>query len=143
MAGVNRVFLLGNLGADPEVKTTPAGSTLANLRLATNESWTDKVTGEPIDRTEWHDVVLFGRLAEVASQYLRKGSGVYIDGKVQTRKWEDQSGQTRYSTEILGRRLEMIDSSGGEVAEKEMHAQSDSIKNDSYSNYPDDGKMPF
>ena len=110
MAGVNRVFLMGNLGADPEIKNTSSGSFVTNLRLATSETWNDTRTGERQERTEWHNVVLFGRLAEVASEYLRKGSRVYIDGKVQTRKWQDQQGQDRYTTEVLGKALEIIDS---------------------------------
>lgn len=99
--GVNRVTILGNLGNDPEVKHTASGSAIANLTVATSESWNDKATGEKKEITEWHRVVLFGKLAEVAGEYLRKGSQVYIEGQLRTRKWTDQSGQEKYTTEIV------------------------------------------
>ncbi len=99
--GVNRVTILGNLGNDPEVKHTASGSAIANLTVATSESWNDKATGEKKEVTEWHRVVLFGKLAEVAGEYLRKGSQVYIEGQLRTRKWTDQSGQEKYTTEIV------------------------------------------
>lgn len=99
--GVNRVTILGNLGNDPEVKHTNAGSAIANLTVATSESWNDKATGEKREAVEWHRVVLFGKLAEVAGEYLRKGSQVYIEGQLRTRKWTDQSGQEKYTTEIV------------------------------------------
>lgn len=99
--GVNRVTILGNLGNDPEVKYTNSGSAIANLTVATSESWNDKATGEKKEMTEWHRVVLFGKLAEVAGEYLRKGSQVYIEGQLRTRKWTDQSGQEKYTTEIV------------------------------------------
>lgn len=99
--GVNRVTILGNLGNDPEVKYTNSGSAIANLTVATSEEWKDKTTGESRSLTEWHRVVLFGKLAEVAGEYLRKGSQVYIEGQLRTRKWTDQSGQEKYTTEIV------------------------------------------
>ena len=99
--GVNRVTILGNLGNDPEVKYTASGSAIANLTVATSESWNDKATGERREAVEWHRVVLFGKLAEVAGEYLRKGSQVYIEGQLRTRKWTDQSGQEKYTTEIV------------------------------------------
>ncbi len=99
--GVNKVILIGNLGTDPEVRYMPNGNAVANITLATSESWKDKQTGQMQDRTEWHRVVFFGRLAEVVGQYARKGSKVYVEGKLQTRKWQDQSGQDRYTTEIV------------------------------------------
>lgn len=99
--GVNRVTILGNLGNDPEVKYTASGSAIANLTVATSEEWKDKATGESKSLTEWHRVVLFGKLAEVAGEYLRKGSQVYIEGQLRTRKWTDQSGQEKYTTEIV------------------------------------------
>ena len=99
--GVNRVTILGNLGNDPEVKHTNSGSAIASLTVATSESWNDKATGEKKENTEWHRVVLFGKLAEVAGEYLRKGSQVYIEGQLRTRKWTDQSGQEKYTTEIV------------------------------------------
>ena len=99
--GVNKVILVGNLGQDPEVRYMPNGGDCAKLTLATSESWRDKATGEMKEQTEWHRVVLFGKLAEVASEYLRKGSQVYIEGQLRTRKWTDQSGQDRYTTEVV------------------------------------------
>lgn len=99
--GVNRVTILGNLGNDPEVKYTASGSAIANLTVATSESWNDKATGEKREAVEWHRVVLFGKLAEVAGEYLRKGSQVYIEGQLRTRKWTDQSGQEKFTTEIV------------------------------------------
>ncbi len=112
--GVNKVILVGNLGADPEVRYTQSGSPVANLRIATSERWKDKQSGEPQERTEWHRVVLFGRLGEIAEQYLRKGSQVYIEGRLQTRKWQGQDGQDRYTTEIVGNDMQMLGGRGGE-----------------------------
>ena len=111
--GVNKVILVGNLGADPETRAMPSGSTVANLRIATSESWRDKTSGEQQERTEWHRVALFGRLAEIASEYLRKGSQVYIEGSLRTRKWQDKQGQERFTTEIVGNELQMLGSRGG------------------------------
>ena len=111
--GVNKVILIGNLGADPETRAMPSGSTVANLRIATSESWRDKQTGEQQERTEWHRVALFGRLAEIASEYLRKGSQVYIEGSLRTRKWQDKQGNERHSTEIVGNELQMLGGRGG------------------------------
>ena len=99
--GINKVILVGNLGNDPEIRYMPNGGAVANITIATSESWRDKATGEQREKTEWHRVVLFGKLAEVAGEYLRKGSQVYIEGQLQTRKWQDQSGQDRYSTEVV------------------------------------------
>jgi len=111
--GVNKVILIGNLGADPESRVMPSGGSVTNLSIATSESWTDRNTNQRQERTEWHRVVLFNRLAEVAAQYLRKGSKVYIEGSIRTRKWQDQSGQDRYSTEIVANNMQMLDSRGG------------------------------
>jgi len=115
--GINKVILIGNLGRDPEVRYTPSGSAVANLNLATDESYKDKQSGQMVPRTEWHRVVMFGRLAEISQQYLKKGSKVYIEGKLQTRKWQDQSGQDRYTTEIVvdgfQGQMQMLDSRGG------------------------------
>lgn len=99
--GVNKVILVGNLGNDPEIRYMPSGGAVASLTLATSESWRDKATGESKEKTEWHRVVLFGKLAEVAGEYLRKGSQVYVEGQLKTRKWQDQSGQDRYTTEVI------------------------------------------
>ena len=111
--GINKVILIGNLGADPETRAMPSGGTVANLRVATSESWRDKQTGEQQERTEWHRVALFGRLAEVASEYLRKGSQVYIEGSLRTRKWTDKQGNERYSTEVIGNEMQMLGGRGG------------------------------
>ena len=111
--GINKVILIGNLGADPETRAMPSGTTVANLRVATSESWRDKQTGEQQERTEWHRVALFGRLAENAGEYLRKGSQVYIEGSLRTRKWQDKQGNERYSTEIVGNDLQMLGGRGG------------------------------
>jgi len=111
--GINKVILIGNLGADPETRAMPSGTTVANLRVATSESWRDKQTGEQQERTEWHRVALFGRLAEIAGEYLRKGSQVYIEGSLRTRKWQDKQGNDRYSTEIVGNDLQMLGGRGG------------------------------
>jgi single-strand DNA-binding protein len=108
MRGVNKVILVGNLGVDPEVRYMPSGSGVANLRVATTESWKDRQTGERQERTEWHTVVLFGRLAEVAGQYLKKGAQVYVEGSLRTRKWQDKSGTERYSTEIVANDMQML-----------------------------------
>jgi single-strand DNA-binding protein len=111
--GINKVILVGNLGADPETRAMPSGSTVANLRIATSESWRDKQSGEQQERTEWHRVVLFGRLGEVAAEYLKKGSQVYIEGSLRTRKWQDKQGVERYSTEIVGNDMQMLGGRGG------------------------------
>src|SRR5579862_702880 len=111
--GVNKVILIGHLGADPETRAMPSGATVANLRIATTESWKDKQSGEQQERTEWHRVALFGRLAEIASEYLKKGSQVYIEGSLRTRKWQDKQGNERYSTEIIGNEMQMLGGRGG------------------------------
>lgn len=114
--GINKVILIGNLGADPEVRYTPNGSAVANLRIATSESWRDKQTGEQHERTEWHRVVLFRRLGEIAGEYLRKGAKVYVEGRLQTRKWQGQDGIERYTTEIVANDLQMLDTRGAQGA---------------------------
>jgi single-strand DNA-binding protein len=106
--GVNKVIIVGNLGNDPDTKYMPSGSAVTNLSVATNESWKDKATGEQKDRTEWHKVAMFGRLAEISAEYLRKGSQVYIEGKLRTRKWTDQQGNDRYTTEIIADEMQML-----------------------------------
>ncbi len=111
--GINKVILIGNLGNDPETRYMPSGGAVTNISLATSESWKDKQTGQPQERTEWHRVVFFNRLAEIAGEYLRKGSKVYVEGSLRTRKWQDQSGQDKYTTEIVGNEMQMLDSRGG------------------------------
>lgn len=112
--GVNKVILIGNLGKDPDMRYTPNGLAVANLTLATSESWKDKQSGENVERTEWHRIVMYQRLAEIAGEYLRKGSKIYIEGRLQTRKWQDKtSGQDRYTTEIVADSMQMLDSKAG------------------------------
>ncbi|WP_417704610.1 single-stranded DNA-binding protein [Rheinheimera aquimaris] len=110
--GINKVILIGNLGTDPEVRYMPQGGAVANLTVATSESWTDKATNERKEQTEWHRVVIYQRLAEIAGEYLRKGSKVYIEGKLKTRKWQDKDGVERYTTEIIANELQMLDGRG-------------------------------
>ncbi|SMF44335.1 single-strand binding protein [Alteromonadaceae bacterium Bs31] len=111
--GVNKVILVGNCGQDPETKFMPSGGAVTNISIATSESWKDKQTGQPQERTEWHRVVFFNRLAEIAGEYLRKGSKVYVEGSLRTRKWQGQDGQDRYTTEIVGSEMQMLDSRQG------------------------------
>ena len=111
--GINKVILVGNLGNDPEVRYANNGSAIANISVATTDSWKDKNTGEQQERTEWHRVVMFNRLGEIAGEYLKKGSQVYIEGRLQTRKWQDQSGQDRYTTEIVANEMQMLGGRGG------------------------------
>ena len=108
--GINKVILVGNLGNDPEHRVLPSGGGVTNISLATSESWRDKNTGDQQERTEWHRVVFFNRLSEIAAEYLRKGSKVYVEGSLRTRKWQDQSGQDRYTTEIVAQEMQMLDS---------------------------------
>lgn len=108
MRGVNKVIVVGNMGQDPETRYMPSGAAVTNISVATSESWKDKQTGEQKERTEWHRVVMFNRLAEIAAEYLHKGSQVYIEGKLRTRKWQDKSGNDRYSTEIVADQMQML-----------------------------------
>jgi single-strand DNA-binding protein len=111
--GVNKVILIGNLGSDPELRYTPSGSAVANVNLATTETWRDKVSGELQDRTEWHRIVFFNRLAEIVGEYLRKGSKVYVEGSLRTRKWQDKNGVERHTTEIIANEMHILDSRSG------------------------------
>jgi single-strand DNA-binding protein len=111
--GINKVLLVGNVGQDPETKAMPSGMTVCNLRVATSESWKDKQSGETKEQTEWHSVAMFGRLAEIAGEYLRKGSQVYIEGRLRTRKWQDKQGNDRYTTEIVASEMQMLGGRGG------------------------------
>lgn len=113
MASVNKVILVGNLGADPETRYLPSGDAVTNIRLATTDRYKDKASGEFKELTEWHRVVFFGRLAEIAAEYLKKGSPVYVEGRIRTRKWQDQSGQDRYSTEIVADSMQLLGGRGG------------------------------
>jgi single-strand DNA-binding protein len=116
--GINKVILVGNIGKDPEVRYTASGSAITNISVATSESWRDKTSGEQQERTEWHKVVFFNRLAEIAGEYLKKGSQVYVEGSLRTRKWQDQSGQDRYTTEIVANEMQMLGGRGGEGADR-------------------------
>ena len=111
--GINKVILIGNMGAEPETRYLPSGGAVTNIRLATSESWKDKNTGQQQERTEWHRVVFFNRLAEIAGEYLHKGSKVYIEGALRTRKWQDKEGKDQYTTEIVANEMQMLDSRGG------------------------------
>jgi single-strand DNA-binding protein len=115
--GVNKVILVGNCGQDPETKYLPSGGAVTNLSVATSDSWKDKQTGQKQERTEWHRVVFFNRLAEIAGEYLKKGSKVYVEGSLRTRKWQDKSGTDRYTTEIVAVEMQMLDSRGQEYGQ--------------------------
>ncbi|WP_219495739.1 single-stranded DNA-binding protein [Proteus terrae] len=147
--GVNKCILIGHLGQDPEIRYMPSGGAVANLTLATSESWRDKQTGEMKDRTEWHRVCIFGKLAEIAGEYLRKGSQVYIEGSLQTRKWQDQSGQDRYTTEVVvnvGGSMQMLGSNGGNQAGSQKPQQSAQQPQAPQNEPPqdwDDQEIPF
>tara|TARA_B100000579_G_C22765998_1_gene821429 strand:- start:938 stop:1378 length:441 start_codon:yes stop_codon:yes gene_type:complete len=135
-SGINKVILVGNLGQDPEVKYTAGGAAVTTLSLATSESWKDKDTGSDQERTEWHRVVLWRRLAEIAGEYLKKGSKVYIEGQLQTRKWE-QDGQTRYTTEVIGRDMQFLDSRGS--SSESSSSYEDTTQDMNSQNMPDSG----
>ena len=126
MTGINKVIIIGNLGQDPDIRTMPNGDAVANISVATSESWTDRNTGERREVTEWHRIVFYRRQAEVAGKYLRKGSKVYVEGRLKTRKWQDQNGQERYTSEIQGDVLQMLggrsDSQGQTVGNKQTQA---------------------
>lgn len=125
MAGVNRVIIIGHLGNDPEIRTMPNGEQVTNITVATSESWTDKNTGERKEQVEWHRIVLYRRLAEIAGQYLHKGSQVYIEGRLKTRKWQDNNGQDRYSTEIQCDNLQMLGGRNQDAAQNQPPKQQD------------------
>ena len=121
--GVNKVILVGNLGGDPEQKTMPSGNAVTNITVATSESWKDKQTGQQQERTEWHRVVFFNRLAEIAGQYLKKGSKIYVEGSLRTRKWQDQNGADKYTTEIVAGEMQMLDSRGSNQSSGQQQQQ--------------------
>ena len=120
--GINKVILVGNLGADPDTRYMPSGSAVTNIRLATTEAWKDKSSGEQQERTEWHNVAFFGRLAEIAAEYLRKGSQVYVEGRLRTRKWQDKQGNDRWSTEVIANEMQML---GGRASAASAPAMAD------------------
>ena len=141
MASVNKVILLGNLGADPEVRYTPSGAAWAKLSLATSRRWKDKNTGEKKEQTEWHRVVLWNRLAEISGEYLRKGSPVYIEGRIQTRSWEDNDGNKRWTTEVVGLEMQML-GSPGEKGGSSGHSGGDRLPPEPPADLPEDD-IPF
>jgi single-strand DNA-binding protein len=121
--GINKVIIVGNLGQDPETRYMPSGKAVTNLRVATSESWKDKQTGEQREQTEWHSVVMYDRLAEIAAEYLRKGSQVYLEGKLRTRKWQDKEGRDRYTTEVIANEMQMLGGRGGGGAGTESRSE--------------------
>jgi single-strand DNA-binding protein len=123
--GVNKVILIGNLGKDPEMRYSPNGGAVGNITIATSESWKDKTSGEKQEKTEWHRVVFFGRLAEIVGEYLKKGSQIYVEGRLQTRKWQDKEGKDRYTTEIVANEMQMLGSREGRGAPSEFDQSSD------------------
>lgn len=140
--GVNKVILVGNCGQDPETRVIPStGASVTNLSVATSESWKDKVTGDQQERTEWHRVVFFNRLAEIAGEYVRKGSKLYIEGSLRTRKWQGQDGQDRYTTEIVGSEMQMLDSRGSSPS-GEFSGSNDQVKNNEFSNQSSSESSP-
>jgi single-strand DNA-binding protein len=146
--GVNKVILVGNLGSDPEVRYTPAGAAVANVVLATSTSWRDKQSGELNERTEWHRLAFFNRLAEIVGEYLRKGSKIYVEGALRTRKWQDKNGIDRYTTEIIVNEMHMLDSRGGNGMPNDMAGNSSSFSpaaggNDAGGSDFSDDDIPF
>jgi len=148
--GVNKVILVGNLGKDPEVRYAPNGGAIANITLATSESWKDKTSGEKQERTEWHRVVFFGRLGEIAGEYLKKGAQIYVEGSLRTRKWQDKEGKDRYTTEIVANEMQMLGSragaGGGESfgADESSYSQKPAAAAGSSAPAPDfDDDIPF
>lgn len=149
MAGVNRVIILGNLGAEPETRHLPSGGAVTNVRIATSETWKDKNTGEKKEQTEWHRVIFFNRLAEIAGEYLRKGSKVYIEGALRTRKWQDKEGRDQYTTEIVAKEMQLLDSRQQDSAPRQERAPAPQRSPEPASNAGagfedwDDDKIPF
>lgn len=144
--GINKVILVGNLGGDPEVRYMPSGGAVTTISIATSETWKDKDSGDNQERTEWHRVVFFNRLAEIAGEYLKKGSKVYVEGSLRTRKWQDKDGQDRYTTEIVAKEMQMLDSKGGgsghyEDSKPASSSRSESSAPASHDNFDDD--IPF
>ncbi len=142
MAGVNKIILIGNLGADPEVRYTTSGTAVANFRIATSEEWTDRNSGEKQSRTEWHRVVAFARLGEICGEYLHKGKQVYVEGRLQTRSWEDKDGNTRYTTEIVAREMQMLGPAPGKQQQGQEAFEGREGLRDEPLNMPEDD-IPF
>jgi single-strand DNA-binding protein len=134
--GINKVIVLGNLGKDPEVRYMPSGGQVTNITVATSETWKDKDSGEQKENTEWHRIVFFGKLAEIAGQYLKKGGQVYVEGRLQTRKWQGQDGQDRYTTEIVANEMQMLGGRGGSGGSGGGQQESGDYEDDGYSSSP-------
>ena len=134
--GVNKVILVGNCGKDPETRYMPSGGAVTNISIATSESWKDKQSGETKERTEWHNIVFFNRLGEIAGEYLKKGSQIYVEGSLRTRKWQDKSGQDRYTTEIVASEMQMLGSRGGGDSYAPAQAQNQPASNQQSNNQP-------
>lgn len=141
--GINKVILVGNLGKDPDARFMPNGNAVTKIAVATSETWKDKQTGEKQERTEWHQVIFFNRLAEIAGEYLKKGAKVYIEGSLRTRKWQDQSGADKYTTEIIARDMQMLDSRGGAAPVSSAPAQQGPAGEQKAPEAPDDGFGSF
>lgn len=140
--GVNKVIIVGNLGQDPETKFMPSGGAVTNITVATSETWKDKQTGEKKESTEWHRVVFFNRLAEIAGEYLKKGSKVYLEGSLKTRKWQDQNGNDRYTTEIVAKEMQMLDGRSGDVGGQSKPQQAPQQSNGFADDF-EDSSVPF
>ena len=141
--GINKVIVVGNLGADPDTRAMPSGNQVTNISVATSESWNDKVTGEKQERTEWHRVVFYGRLAEIAGDYLKKGSQVYVEGKLQTRKWEDKEGKDRWTTEIVANQMQMLGDRMSQGASKENNVTKPDSSSNEFVDEEFDDDIPF
>lgn len=142
MAGVNKVILVGNLGADPEVRYATSGSAVTNFRIATSEEWRDKNSGDRQSRTEWHRIVAFGRLAEICGEFLHKGKQVYVEGRLQTRSWEDKDGNTRYTTEVVAREMQMLGPAGRD-SQREFPSRNEGVPESQGPLTPPDDDIPF
>ena len=141
--GINKVIIVGNLGADPDSRAMPSGNAVTNISVATSESWNDRDTGEKKEKTEWHRVVFFNRLAEIAAQYLKKGSQVYVEGKLQTRKWEDKEGNERWTTEVVANQMQMLgDRMSGDISNDNASSSQSTSDND-FSTDEFDDDIPF
>ena len=141
--GINKVIIVGNLGADPDSRAMPSGNAVTNISVATSESWNDRETGEKQEKTEWHRVVFFNRLAEIAAQYLKKGSQVYLEGKLQTRKWEDKEGNERWTTEVVGNQMQMLGDRMSNDMSNDNASSSQSSSDNDFSTDDFDDDIPF
>ena len=141
--GINKVIIVGNLGADPDSRAMPSGNAVTNISVATSESWNDKETGEKQEKTEWHRVVFFGRLAEIASDYLKKGSQVYVEGKLQTRKWEDKEGNERWTTEIVANQMQMLGDRMSQGASNQKNVTKPDSSSNEFVDEEFDDDIPF